>query len=243
MSARTIRRLGWLLAALVGAAFFISYIVYPRIEPAAFYHDVLGIDVSHHQGDIDWDAAAGDGVGFAYIKASEGETFNDPRFSRNWFAAEQAGIVRGAYHFFTLCSSGKLQAENFMRVVPEDPNALPPAVDAEHMGPCSDRPAVADPAAEIDMFARMLTAHYKKPPIIYTTREFHDAHLAGKFPQTRFWIRSLMVPPRFRQSQWSFWQYHNRGLRAGISGPVALNAFGGTRAELEALASPPDKRR
>jgi len=210
-------------------------VIYPLLEPAAFQYEVRGVDISHHQGPIDWDALRADGIDFAYIKASEGGNFNDPRFSRNWYAAEQAGMLRGAYHFFTPCRSGEVQAQNFIRVVPEDPNALPPVLDAEHMGPCRDSPMVKDVAAEIGVFLKTVQAHFGKRPIIYTTREFHDAYLVGKFANERFWVRSLLLSPRFRKDQWVFWQYHNRGRRRGIEGPVDLNAFRGTRAELAAL--------
>jgi lysozyme len=235
-------RVGWRtaigLAAAIGAAFLAVRVIYPRVEYASFRYSVRGVDISGHQGAVDWDLLKADGVDFAYIKASEGETFNDPRFSRNWYAAEQAGILRGAYHFFTQCRSGKAQAQNFMRVVPVDPNALPPVVDAEHMGPCLQSPAVKDVAAEIEVFLNALQAQYKVRPIIYTTREFHDAYLAGKFPKERFWVRRLLLAPQFRQNQWVFWQYHNRGRRAGVGGPVDLDVFKGTRAELEALRKP-----
>ena len=226
------------LGIAIGVAFLAVQVVYPRLEFAARGYSVRGVDVSAHQDSIDWDRLKADGVAFAYIKASEGETFNDARFSRNWYAAGQAGLLRGAYHFFTQCRSGKAQAENFIRIVPVDPGALPPVIDAEHMGPCKQTPAVKDVAAEIEVFLKTLQAHYKLRPIIYTTRQFHDAYLAGKFPKERFWIRQLFKEPQFRDTQWIFWQYHHNGRRAGVSGPVDLNAFRGTRAELEALRKP-----
>ena len=235
-------KLGWRtaigLAATAGAVFLLVKVVYPRLEYDSYRYSVRGIDVSAHQGVIDWDRLKAAGVDFAYIKASEGETFNDPRFSRNWYSARQAGILRGAYHFFTQCRSGKAQAENFIRVVPVDPDALPPVIDAERMGPCADKPAVKDVAAEIEILLGALEAHYKVRPIIYTTSEFNDAHLIGKFPKARFWLRRLFFAPQFRESQWVFWQYHDRGRRPGISGPVDLDVFKGTRAELEALRKP-----
>jgi lysozyme len=119
--------------------------------------------------------------------------------------------------------------------VPRDAKALPPAIDAEQTGPCRDGRGVEDVAAEIATFLKLVHAHYGKRPVIYTTRQFHDAHLAGKFSKERFWIRSLILAPRIRREQWVFWQYHNRGRRRGIAGPVDLNVFRGTRVELEAL--------
>ena len=58
-----------------------------------------GIDVSHHQGLIDWSEVAGSGQRFAFAKATEGSTFVDPNYAFNKSEAEMAGILFGAYHF------------------------------------------------------------------------------------------------------------------------------------------------
>jgi len=219
------RRIATLVAVAIATSFSVLTIAYPWLEPALLLHDVHGIDISHHQGAIDWQTVAGDGVGFAFIKASEGGDFVDPRFAENWQAAAEAGIPRGAYHFFTQCRPGAVQAQNFIRTVPMDESALPHVVDAEHMGPCRTSARVHDMAGEIKAFLDRLEAHYGRRPLIYTTWQFHDAYLTGRFSKERFWIRSLVVPPRFRHEQWAVWQYHNRGRRAGITGPVDLNVL------------------
>lgn len=197
---------------------------------------VQGVDVSWHQGPIDWRALAADDVAFAYIKATEGGDHVDTRFAFNWREADAAGLHRGAYHFFTLCRSGASQAANFIAVVPREPNALPAAVDLEHMGPCRRGPTMTDIVGEARIFMDTLEAHYGVRPIIYTTREFHDAHLAS-LEGERFWIRSIGVNPRFRERDWIIWQHHNRGRKRGVSGPIDLNAFRGDLAALAQFAS------
>ncbi len=187
---------------------------------------VQGVDVSHHQGPIDWRALAADQISFAYIKASEGGDYIDPRFAENWRAAAEAGLPRGAYHFFTLCKPADAQAAHFIATVPRDAAALPPAVDLEHMGPCRQGPMMTDVATEARRFLDLLQAHYSVRPILYTTREFHDAHLT-EFRGERFWIRSLFARPDFRERDWIIWQHHNRGHKRGVAGPVDLNAFRG----------------
>src|SRR5262245_12494312 len=70
---------------------------------------VHGIDVSHHQGAIDWAQVKASGQTFAFIKATEGADFRDKRFSENWRQARAEGLVTGAYHYFTFCSPGVAQ--------------------------------------------------------------------------------------------------------------------------------------
>lgn len=221
--------------SIVGLAAGAAVVFYPRIEPSTEAYSVRGVDVSAHQGAIDWRVLEVDRVAFAFIKATEGGDFVDAEFANNWRRSARTDILRSAYHFLTQCQTGLTQARHFIATVPREPDSLPHVVDAEHMGPCRKGPAVKDIAAELKVFLDEVEAHYGKRPIIYTTQEFHDAYLTGLFPDERFWIRSLIVEPGFRQDQWLFWQYNNKGVRAGVKGPVDLNAFRGTLPELKAL--------
>jgi lysozyme len=209
--------------------------LYPRIETARLWYEVVGIDVSHHQGKIDWPRVAEAGVAFSYIKATEGGSFVDPAFTGNWNEARAAGLSVGAYHFFTLCKAGSEQAANFIATVPKVDGAMPPAIDAEHMGPCPGGDTLGDPAREIGVLLDLLAAHYGCRPIIYTTPEFARNFMDGRFPGETFWLRSIFVPPFYKREGWEFWQYHERGFRPGINGPVDLDAFRGTRAEFQAF--------
>lgn len=190
-----------------------------------------GVDVSHHQGAIDWRALASDSVAFAYIKATEGGDHLDPKFAENWEHAGAAGLYRGAYHFFTLCQPGARQAANFIATVPQTPGALPHALDVEHMGPCRDGPTMSDIVGEMRTWLDLVEVHYGARPLIYTTREFHDAHLR-EVEGERFWLRSLATPPNYRRRDWVIWQHHNRGHKNGVNGPVDLNAFRGDASDL-----------
>jgi lysozyme len=194
----------------------------------------VGVDVSHHQGVIDWDTLAGDEVRFAYIKATEGGDWVDTRFAENWRAAKRTSIARGAYHFFTLCTPAEVQAANFIATVGALDRDLPPALDIEHMGPCSEGPTMERPAEEARVFLDRLEAHYGVRPIIYTTRQFHDAHLR-EMTGERFWVRSILREPTWRTEEWTLWQYHNRGRREGVVGPVDLNRLNGDMATLQAM--------
>lgn len=61
---------------------------------------VRGVDVSHWQGRVDWDAMKKSGNTFAIARISDGLAFPDTEFDRNWPAMKAAGLIRGAYQFF-----------------------------------------------------------------------------------------------------------------------------------------------
>jgi lysozyme len=200
---------------------------------------VQGVDVSWHQGAIDWNALARTDVKFVYIKATEGADRRDARFDSNWRGAGEAGLKRGAYHYFTLCRPAAAQAANFIAAVPVAPDALPPAVDVEQKRPCRRSPQIADVPGELTRYLDLVEAHYGVRPIVYTTQEFHDAHLKGALKGERFWLRSLFGRPEFRRDAWVIWQHHNGARRRGVQGPVDLNRFRGDEAGLAAFAGAP----
>jgi len=222
----------WLFAAAVGIATVVFLLAAGFWSPWAGRF-VQGVDVSRHQGDIDWRALAATDIRFAYIKASEGADYADPLFAAHWRGAGEAGLKRGAYHFFTLCKSGLAQAANFLRTAPR--GELPPAVDLEHKGPCRRGPTMADVPGEVDAYLDAVETETGVRPILYTTREFHDLHLK-RVTGERFWLRSLFRWPQFRRRDWVIWQHHHRGDRAGVQGPVDLNSFRGDERAFAAFA-------
>lgn len=231
------------LAALAAGGMLAAILAYRHdVHLAPLWYGAIGVDVSHHQGDIDWRALAGSNVAFAYIKATEGGDFRDKRFPFNWEGAKSAGLARGAYHFFTQCRPGAEQAKNFIATVPREQSALPPVIDAEHMGPCRTGQQVSDVVREITALLDALEAHYGRRPVIYTTSEFDAAYLRGQLAGESLWLRSLFWPPSFRRDQWVIWQYHNAGRRAGINGPVDLNVFRGSRTQFEAFVAGEQRR-
>ena len=219
-----------MLAAVALA--LLGFFFYPSFEIARLWYDVIGVDVSHHQGSIDWQKLKRDGISFAYIKATEGGDFVDPLFKINWDASLSADMATGAYHFFTQCKSGSEQAANFIKSVPLDQRSLPPVLDAEQLD-CKGNPSSFDTVNEINSFLNVVETHFGCRPIIYTTPDFETAFLQGKLTNETYWPRSIFWPPGYRKESWKFWQYHFAGRRDGVEGPVDLDAFRGSSAEFD----------
>ena len=158
-------------------------------------YPIHGIDVSKFQGDIDWNAVAGSGVKFAWIKATEGGDHADDRFQANWEGAKAAGVPRGAYHFVYWCRPPMEEMAFFEQNAPVENDALPPVLDVEATPTsrtCHRHLTQEDAIAEMKVMLEEMERHYGKRPIIYTTVDFYQAILAdGAFMDYPIWVRSM----------------------------------------------------
>src|SRR5690348_13539944 len=146
------RRIAAIAGVVVAVVIALGYLYYANFAPEGSHYPVRGIDVSHHQGPIDWPRVARSGISFAFLKATEGGTHVDENFRENFEEARAAGVAVGAYHFFTFCKSGAEQAANFIAAVPHEAKTLPPVVDIEFGGNCATRPSVDELAKELGDF-------------------------------------------------------------------------------------------
>ncbi|OHA58449.1 MAG: hypothetical protein A2571_01565 [Candidatus Vogelbacteria bacterium RIFOXYD1_FULL_44_32] len=217
-----------LLAFVISLFLFIQGKIW-LVNPDRSKYPIRGIDVSHYQGDIDWQAVSKDDVGFAYIKATEANDLRDAKFMFNWNNAIKNNIPTGAYHFYSLAHSGKIQAENFIKTVPLDKYQLPPVVDLEYVGNSKKRPPKEEFVNGLRIYLRVISSHYNKQPILYTTYEFYEDYLYPEFEKEKIWIRDIFSKPDTKKiGDWEIWQYNPRGSIDGIKGNVDLNVFNGT---------------
>src|SRR5450631_271120 len=202
-------------------------------NPARF--PVWGVDVSRHQGDVDWPAVARQPqIAFAYVKATEGGDWVDPRFQANWQGARAAGLRAGAYHFFTFCRPPLDQARHFLQVLPHDADTLPPAVDVELGGNCKTIPTAREVQDALVVWLEAVADALGREPVIYATREAYDRFLDAPRLRRRLWIRDVWTEPRLPQSDsWTLWQFDARARVAGIPAFVDLNVFQGDRVALQ----------
>jgi lysozyme len=196
---------------------------------------VHGIDVSSYQGRIDWKEVSRNHVKFAFIKATEGVTMRDSRFQRNWNAARQAGIYRGAYHYFQPTYDGARQANLFTRTVPLAPGDLPPVLDVEH----AEFHDIAVMRRNVAVWLRLVERHYGVRPILYSNYSFYKRYLAGHFDKYPLWLAHYEVDqPRLPREKWIIWQHSDESYIPGIRGAVDFNVFQGSFQSLLALRIP-----
>nr|WP_246305056.1 GH25 family lysozyme [Nocardioides thalensis] len=192
----------------------------PRSSKERVRH--LGIDASHHQGTIGWEAVANDGISFAYLKATEGATFTDPMFATNARQAADLGIEVAGYHYFSLCTPGADQAQHFVSVIEDAPSGwLPPAVDVELLGSCSTPPPREALLAEIKTFLEVVERHTGQRPVVYLFPDFEEEYgAAAELSGYRQWVRDLDGRP---ERDWWVWQQTDSGSVDGVDGPVDVN--------------------
>ena len=181
----------------------------------------IGVDVSSYQANIDMNKLKEQNIQFIYIKATEGSKAQDNTFEKNWDNAKKAGLLSGAYHFFSFDSEGKTQAENFINTVDDNMKGrLIPAVDVEYYGDKKENPPKKeDVVRELKVFVDALEKEYGVKPIIYSGAEIYDKYLKGEFDEYKKWISSFYTPLSWNyKDDWYIWQYLNKGELEGYSG-------------------------
>lgn len=184
-------------------------------------NSTIGVDISAYQANVDMQALKAQNIQFVYIKATEGSTYQDEMFAQNRENAQAAGLLCGAYHFFSYDSPAQTQAENFIQTVGDDIRGeLLPVVDVEYYGDKEQNPpAKEDVVRELNAFLQALESHYAVKPMIYTRADIYENYLQGFSKEYKMWISSLYTPLRWNYHEdWYIWQYLNTGTLQGYSG-------------------------
>lgn len=195
---------------------------------------IAGIDVSHFNGEVDW-IAAGDSVTFAFAKATRGTSFLDPRFQDNWPRMRDAGVKRGAYHFFDSAEDAASQADHFLNSAKLEPGDLPPALNLEMLR----RSSLSYALQGATEWLAVVQSATGRVPIVHTSASFWqqlgDPLNPGEYPLwlSHFGVAHPMIPRAWRS--WTFWQFSQLGRCAGVKGFVNLNRFTGSCDDLNAL--------
>lgn len=222
------------LCFLIAAALLVwaAYAAWINFRTSPPYVDrerypVAGFDISAHNGHINFKSAVKDGMEFVWIKATEGVTFHDRRFAKNYDRAGEAGLKRGAYHFFRFDKDGVEQAINFLETIGDRELELGVAIDVESSGNPEgiSTDLIKDRIAEMVDYLNLRGL----APTLYCNKADYYEYLADSFPGNSLWICAFTANPI--AAPWNFWQYHHSGSVKGVNGKVDLNVFGGSREE------------
>ncbi|GAA3165842.1 hypothetical protein GCM10010486_35470 [Nonomuraea roseoviolacea subsp. carminata] len=211
---------------------------------------IAGVDVSNWTGAVDWGAVTSGGGRFAYVQATEGVDYRNPRFEEQYGGALAAGLVRGAYHFAQPHESdGAAQAEFFLLnggAWKSDGWTLPGVLDLED-NPYKDRNgknacyglSPADMVSWIKGFTDRYRQETGRRAVIYTTTSWWRTCTgdSAAFKANPLWLARWGADPGELPKGWkrhTFWQSAEKGTLPG-----GQNTFNGTQDELEELANPP----
>lgn len=204
------------------------------------FHGEFGIDISHNnKGEIIWDSlrvmtdkkgytvrdirAAKDirPVSFVFIKATEGQGFIDENFKKNWKAAADHGIERGAYHFFRSSKDPVRQANSYIRTVGKLRHSdLPPVLDIETTHKGITKKQLNEKALT---WLQTVEKHYGRKPIVYTydsfAKDWLSKEILDNYP---IWIAHYEAKsPVF--GNWTYWQFTDKAIVYGIERKVDLS--------------------
>jgi lysozyme len=180
---------------------------------------IKGIDVSHHNGVVDWKKVAADGVKFVFLKASEGTSFVDKTFYTNAAQASAAGIHVGAYHYakFGTVAEARAEAKHFLKTVAGVKLTYPLVLDLEENKKNASK-AVLTNAAVAFMQALENTGYVA---MLYAGKYFLENTLdESKLKPYALWVA------RYNKTlgrQADVWQYTETGKVQGIKGNVDMN--------------------
>jgi len=204
-----------------------------RVSYSGAEDAVMGIDVSEWQGDIDWAAAAADGVHFVMLRAgrrgyTEGGLFIDERFEEYYAGAKEAGLKVGVYFFSQAITADEAEEEALFLLDILGGRALDLPVAFDWEIPSRDgRTAGLDGGVLTECALRFCeiieSAGYI--PMIYSSLTLAYLHYSPEgISQYPFWLAQYAEAPSYRY-KFSMWQYSDTGSVAGITGDVDLNLW------------------
>ena len=190
-------------------------------------YPIVGIDVSSHNGEIDFDKVKADGYSFVIIKASEGLEHHDSRFATNYDNARKSGLKVGAYHFFRKDTDGLNQAKNFLETIGWRKLDLPLVVDVEDW---SNAKNVEDERTQKNLDAMLDNLRSRGHKVmVYTNGDGYKKYIKDGQININLWLCAFKQPDKLKHIPHQLQQYSHWGRVKGIWGDVDLNVFNGSQ--------------
>lgn len=205
------------------------------VRPGRKEFPVKGLDLSHHNGPIDFGRVAADSVDFVILKATEGVDYTDSCLVRNWRGATGAGLMTGFYHFFRFDRGGVRQGRHFLDAIDTLSTQMPLVIDFEQTGNRDDISYYQVVGRLRDMAQYLQRCGHRV--MIYCNHREYDRYIRGNFDDLDLWLASGRLPED--NDRRHLWQHSHNGRVAGIATPVDINTFNGSRAEFLAWINRP----
>lgn len=188
--------------------------------------EIYGIDVSHHQGKIEWGKVKkwkNKKLDFVYIKATEGATYIDETYKTNIKEAKENDFLVGSYHYFRTTSSIENQFQNFIKTIDKSEQDLIPLIDVEEKTNWTNK----EFHKNFKAFLNMVENYFGQKPMIYTVNSFYNLNLSGKYKEYHFLIgRYGENAPNMRdKTSWTIWQFSETGKVEGIPMDVDIDVI------------------
>ena len=181
-----------------------------------------GVDVSGVQGAIDWAAAKADGVQFAILKATAGNTITDSRYYENVKGAKAAGVPIGAYHFFYGTNEAETQAEAeyFLSRVKGYTFEYPLVLDIEGEALSLPKERLA---SLIELFCTQVEKAGYYISVYASASPLNGVLNSEIMRQFDIWVAQWGDQVPVIPFPFGMWQYSNQGSVDGIPNRVDLN--------------------
>ena len=190
----------------------------------------LGVDVSVHNGTIDWSAVANDGISFAYVRvgyrgSSAGGVSADDNFRTNLEGAQAAGLDVGIYFYSQAISEDEAREEADFAIsqLAGTKLQLPVVFDLERQGGNGRPDSLSD--EEVTAIANAFCTRVESAG--YTAMIYGSTSDIERYDLTsisaNLWVAqygTLTPPSDFR---YVLWQYSTDGSVAGVDGTVDMD--------------------
>lgn len=189
----------------------------------------FGIDVSRHNGEINWNAVKASGVDYVIIRcgyrgSATGALIQDQNFTKNIKGATAAGLKVGIYVFSQAVNEVEAVKEASLAVACAKGYNLtyPIFIDTESSGGRADRIDKATRTAVVNAFCQTVVNSGYKAGIYASKTWFEDKLNMGAVGNYRIWLAQYAAAPTYK-GKYDMWQYSSKGKISGINGNVDLN--------------------
>lgn len=187
---------------------------------------VHGIDLSHYQGEVFWEAVGENTkMAYVYLKATEGGDKIDHMYERNIKLAQAYGLKVGSYHFYRPKTEQQKQLENFMaQCLPEEQDLIP-MIDIESAGGYQTE----EFCDSLFKFLQLVEEAYGQKPLLYTYTNFYNKHLCGMIDDYQLMVAQYTdrEPELADGRDFTMWQYTCKGSLNGVDGYIDKSRFMG----------------